>query len=805
MKLKRLLHGFMKFSCYGIMLQVFFVGMLMAYNGSAQEKHQSVKEVFVNLRLEEVSLLQVFREIESETNFVFNYDDRVIRNNQAIINLNGRRTVADILLHLSEVADIKFKQVNNNINVEDLKGKTDKSDNLEIILQTRTITGKVTSYEDNEGLPGVNVVEKGSSNGTVTDVQGNYSLEVSDGATLVFSSVGYTQEEVEVGNRSTIDLTMLQDIQQLQELVVVGYGTQQRRDITGSVASVKSEDLQDLPVASVDQGLAGQVAGVQVQQTSGAPGGGVSIRVRGVGSISADTEPLYVIDGFPVDRGFNNNVSPLSQLNPNDIESIEILKDAAAAAIYGSRGSNGVVLITTKKGAAGKAVFNFDFFTGVQEVANKIDMLNAREFVELTNEARNNAWVDIDPENNSASDPMSVRTDGANIVPPQFLNPDEWGEGTDWQDAIFQNGRMNNFQLGASGGNENTRYRISGGYFSQEGVIIESGFERYSFMANIESQASEKLKLGMSIIPSYTRNDLVDTDGPFTGAIATAALGMLPTEPVYNEDGSYRNTDIPGFNIPFIANPVARAKEIDHSLERYNLLSNIFAEFAITNDLQFKAMLGIDYVGEQEQRYVSNEFAALDIRTAQANGFARSATGINWLAEYTLNYNKTFGKHSFDALLGYSAQKDNYRLNITEGNGFPNDLVTTLSGATEITNGNATTNEWSLLSYIGRVNYNYADKYLVTAALRRDGSSRFGAGNKWGFFPSISAGWRLSEESFLQNAGPVSDLKIKASYGQTGNFNIGNYGHIGLVNNDNYVFGTGLGQLVSGLAPATFS
>ena len=792
------------YSLIGIVLAGITLNLAVASDVSSQDV-KSVKDAIIEIELSNASAEDIFKEIEAATNYEFVYFRNDISQSHKLDVKKTRTSVADLLLRVSEEFNLSFRQENKFISVKKISEKNINAKKLEIIIQTRTISGKVTSMENDEGIPGVNVLEKDSNNGTVTDVNGNYSLDVTEGATLVFSSVGYTSEEVEVGNRSTIDMVLATDIQQLQELVVVGYGTQQRRDITGSVASVKSEDLQDLPVASVDQALAGQVAGVQVQQTSGAPGGGVSIRVRGVGSISADTEPLYVINGFPVDRNFNNNISPLSQLNPNDIESIEILKDAAAAAIYGSRGSNGVVLITTKKGAEGKAVFNFDFFTGVQEPANKIGLLNAREFVELTNEARNNAWVDIDPVNNSASDPMGIRSGGANIVPPQFLNPNEWGEGTDWQDAIFQNGRMNNFQLGASGGNENTKYRLSGGYFSQEGLIIESGFERYSFMANIESQASEKLKIGLSLVPSFTKNDLVDSDGPFTEAIVTAALGMLPTEPIFNDDGTYRNTDIPGFNVPFIANPVARAREIDHTLERYNLLSNIFAEFTITNDLKFKAMLGIDYVGEQEQRYVSNEFAAIDRRTAQAAGFARSATGVNWLAEYTLNYNKSFGKHNVSALLGYTAQRDNFRLNLTEGNGFPNDLVTTLSGATEITNGNAFSTEWSLLSYLGRVNYNYADKYLVTATLRRDGSSRFGAGNKWGIFPSVSAGWRVTEEPFFQNVGPVSDLKFKASYGQTGNFNIGNYGHIGLMTNDNYAFGSGSGNLVSGLAPATFS
>jgi TonB-dependent starch-binding outer membrane protein SusC len=799
---------------YGMIFQIICFSMLLANKGDAQIRHTAsavsmdLRQVNLNIKKGTYNLREVFELIENNTDFKFFYDKKTLRQSNVIHLEAGKTSLYQILLEVSRQSSLHFKQVNKNINVKSIENTQGSIESVKIleVEQTVTVTGRVTASDNPEGLPGVNVIVKGTSQGTVTDINGNYSVEVpGQQSILVFSSVGYLSEEVQVGNRSVINLDMAPDITALDEIVVVGYGTQQRRDITGSVASVKSQDLQDLPIASVDQALAGQVAGVQVQQTSGAPGGGVSIRVRGVGSISADTEPLYVIDGFPLDRGFSNNISPLSQLNPNDIESIEILKDAAAAAIYGSRGSNGVVLITTKKGSSGKAIFNFDFFTGLQAVANKIDMLNARQFVELTNEARNNAWVDIDPVNHTASDPMGIRRGGANIVPPQFLNPAEWGEGTDWQDAIFQNGRMNNYQLGASGGNENTKYRISGGYFSQEGIIIESGFERYSFMANVESQASDKLKIGMSFIPSYTKNKLIDTDGPFTDAIVTSALGMLPTEPIYNEDGSYRNTDIPGFNIPYIVNPIARAKEIDHSLERYNLLSNIFAEYSITNELQFKAILGVDYVGEQEQRYVSNEFAAIDRRTAQAAGFARSATGINWLAEYTLNYKKTFGKHGLDAFMGYSAQKDNFRLNITEGNGFPNDLVTTLSGATQITNGNAFITEWSLISYIGRVNYKYADKYLVTAALRRDGSSRFGAGNKWGYFPSISAGWRVTEESFFKNVGPISDLKFKASYGQTGNFNIGNYGHIGLINNDNYVFGAGLGNLVSGLAPATFS
>ncbi len=656
---------------------------------------------------------------------------------------------------------------------------------LPVATQTvveKIITGQVTDLENGESLPGVNVVVKGTTIGTVTDVDGNYRLTAPDDAqTLVFSSVGYVSEEIAIGNQTVINLALSPDIQSLSEVVVVGYGTQQRSDVSGSIASVSSENIKDLTVSRADQALAGQVAGVQVSQSSGVPGRGTQVNIRGVGSITAGSDPLYVVDGFPI-------AGDLSTINPNDIASMDVLKDASAAAIYGSRGANGVVIITTKRSNKGGVQFNLDVYRGVQEVQRTVDVLDGDQFREYAVRARNNSYVQ---QGGNVDNPDNLRPGALRIADIQATTAN-----TDWQDEIFRTAPIQNYQLSALGGNESVKYLISGNYFNQDGIIINSGFERYSIRANVDLKLSERVRGGISLSPTYSEFNEVDDGG--RGGVITNSVALPAIFPVRNPDGSYGSSLGFGNGVSGITNPVAMAELIQNNSKSNRLLSNVFAEFDLLEDLTFRTSLGTDL---QTNR---NDYFEPDVISEGRNQtFGQSFTNLrfNWLFDNTLTYQKTLGgKHDLTLLLGYSAQEETTNSTFLQGTDFANNNVTTLSNATEVTFFNTREETWSLLSYFGRVNYSFADKYLFTATVRRDGSSRFGANNQWGIFPSVSGAWRLSEEPFIQNLEFLSDLKLRASWGKAGNFNIPNFGSLGLMEPNNYVFG---GQRAIGLQPRT--
>mgnify|MGYP002777899777 CR=1 FL=1 len=669
-----------------------------------------------------------------------------------------------------------------------------------------TVVGTVVNARG-EGLPGVNVLEKNTRNGTTTDATGRYRLTVADGAVLLFSSVGYLPQEIAVGNRTDVNVTLQDDSRALDEVVVVGYGAQRRRDVTGAVASVSAERIRELPVASLDRALAGQVAGVQVQQATGTPGGGVTVRVRGTGSISAGNEPLYVIDGFPVEANYSQAQNPLATINPGDIESIEILKDASATAIYGSRGSNGVVIITTKRGKAGKPTLSFETYVGWQNLLNKMDVMNAREFAEFHIEGRNNGWLDANPARNKPTDPNDVRTDPLFKILPDLLNPAALGEGTDWQDEIYRVAPIQNYQLSLSGGTESTRYAVSGGYFDQRGILINTGFKRYALRLNLDSDVSRRLRLGVSFAPSFTKSDQVTAEGSRASGVVQTAIAYSPHYPVYNPDGTYTtaigNGDVfgTGFVLANLENPVAMARERTDVRNQIRLLGNAYAEFEVLTGLNLKVLVGSDLFTNRRD-FFSPSIVGRENVKAPVAPTATSETNqrVNWLNENTLTYQRVFGqRHNLTALVGYTIQKEIFDSNDLDATNFPTDAVPTLN-AGFVTRGSSFRTEWSLISYLGRVNYAFDDRYLLTATLRRDGSSRFGAGNKWGVFPSVSVGWRVAGENFMKSVAFVTDLKLRGSYGLAGNNSIPNYGSIGLIQAQNYVTGAGLGAVVNGLA-----
>ncbi|WP_332369254.1 SusC/RagA family TonB-linked outer membrane protein [Spirosoma telluris] len=496
----------------------------------------------------------------------------------------------------------------------------------------------------------------------------------------------------------------------------------------------------------------------------------------------------------------------MSTVNTDDIESIEVLKDASASAIYGSRGSNGVVLITTKRGKEGKTVINYDSYVGVQNVSKKIDMLDAYEYAQMSYEAKNNAYLDRNPTG-KPTDSNDIRNKGvgapSTLIQPEivpYLSGQAGLTNTNWQDAIFRSATIQNHTLSISGGKDNVKYYLSGNYLNQRGVVINSGFKRYGMRANVEVK-SGRLTAGINFNPTYSYHDLIKAEGPYLGeGVVGLALQMAPIFPVYNADGSYNfGGNAWGYGATSILNPVAIANQVSDKLSQLRLLGNAYAQYEIIDGLSYRLSVGTDINSFQRDYYRPSTLEIRDRKGASTpTGFSRAQNFVDWLVENTLTYNRSFGQHTISALAGFSSQKDRRVANELTATNFPNDLVTTLN-AGQVTSGSSDIQEWSLLSYLGRVQYDYNGKYLLSGAIRADGSSRFGKANRWGYFPSVSAGWNVSQETFLKSVNWLSDLKIRASYGLTGNFQIPNYGSVSLLNYSNYILGNE--TVVSGLAP----
>lgn len=611
----------------------------------------------------------------------------------------------------------------------------------------RRVTGLVTSADANQPVAGVNVTVKGTTRGTSTNAQGRYTLDVPDGATtLVFSFVGYATQEVALGSQTTVEVKLVPAEQSLSEVVVVGYGTAQQRDLTSSITSLKSKDLQNQPVTSPDALLQGKAAGVQVVQNSGTPAGEIFVRIRGTASLLGETRPLYVVDGVPLNN-FGGTVldaggqrqSALADINPNDIESIDILKDAAAAAIYGARGSNGVVLITTKRGKSGKARFNFDAYTGVQSVTKKLDLLNGDQFVELLRESLTNRG-----RNPLTEFPFSeVKPTGTN---------------TDYQNEIFRTAPISQYNLSVAGGNDRVSTFASLGYFKQQGTIIGQDYKRYNLRVNLDYQATDRLKIGTSTLLSHALTNRVAND--FSGySILANALTRNPNLPVRNPDGTY------SVDILQTENPVLLANEIQARSTQNRVIANLYAEYQILKNLTFRTTFGVDNLDDRQERYVPSFVVA---RQNRAEAFAVNSGQFTYLSDNTLTYRQAFGAHTVSVLAGVGFQKSESNFLQTGGQTAGSNIIKTIAIADPYIPIHILS-QWALLSYFGRASYSYRDKYLVDASFRIDGSSRFGANKRYGVFPALSVGWRVSEEPFLQNSTLFSDVKFRAGYGVTGN------------------------------------
>ncbi|GAB2484631.1 SusC/RagA family TonB-linked outer membrane protein [Algoriphagus taiwanensis] len=645
--------------------------------------------------------------------------------------------------------------------------------------QSRVITGTVTSTEDGMGVPGATVLVKGTTIGTATDIDGKYSISVPAGSNvLVFTFVGLTTQEVTIGNRTTIDVVMESDLTALSEVIVTGYGTQPKREVTGAVSSVKGEAIQNLPLQSFDRALQGRAAGVQVRSSNGLPGGAVNIRIRGVGSINAGNEPLFIVDGVQLNNQSNaafTQSNPLAFLNPNDIESMEILKDAASAAIYGSQAANGVVIITTKKGKQGKAKFEFNAFAGETQPMKYLDVLGGAEWYNMRKEAYINSNQTI-PEARTLSNMGRLPSNWQQLTAEELDAIGQAFETYDWQREVMGPGRLQNYELSVSGGDEKTTFFLSGSYNYQESSFQPVDFERGTARLSLTHQANSKLNLETNInLSTFQQNIPFAVSGSFLGSPAFSASAILPHNAIYNEDGTF-NTNIGGV----LGQNVVLVNEYNSGIQRTNtVVGNIAGNYKILDNLSFRSFFGVDYRLLQGDSY-------RDPRTPDGAGVrGRSSQQQDWRTRFittqTLNWNKSYnGVHNLSALLGFEFNSETREGLDGAGIGFPTFQFRTIQSAATPESLSGFWTGYRRMGFFASVNYDYKKKYLATVTARYDGSSRFGENNRYGLFPSIRVGWSLVEEDFLKSSSVVSELKLRASYGLTGNDQIGNFAARGL-------------------------
>jgi len=635
----------------------------------------------------------------------------------------------------------------------------------------KSVKGKILD-ETGQGLPGVSIVLKGTTIGTVSATDGTYTINTPDSGTLIFSSVGYLSQEIAIGDRTNIDLKMETDSKALTEVVVVGYGSQLKKEITGSVQTVSAAEIKDMPVSQITQKLQGRLAGVQINQTTGKPGQGMSVRIRGQVSVSAGSDPLYVIDGFPI-------TGNIAAMNPDEIDEITILKDAASTSLYGSRAANGVVLITTKKPKAGQTNISLNAFYGTQKVPDRglVKMLNAQEFAQFKKE---------------------YYEDQNQAVPKEFQNPADYaGKNNDWYGALLRRAPLQSYNLTLTSNKENVSTTIVAGVFNQDGVVINNNYKRYSLRMNTEYTVNKKLKIGFNIAPQYVFDNTPRTDGDRGTGILFNALHTWPVMPIRDANGELtRYNNFPGStgNIFDYPNWVRAANELVNETKTTKLLGNTYLQYQPIKGLSLRTSLNIELE--------SSKFFFFNPSTATSNinvpvpttavSTRQALQNFSWLNENYATYNKSLGDHNFELLAGFTQQRYRQEFSRITANTYTDDRLPTIQGAINIDRGgtNNGIQEWSLASYISRLTYNYKGKYLFTAAVRADGSSRFGVNNRWGTFPSVSLGWVISDEEFMKDLPQVSIAKIRSSYGVIGNNNIGNYTQYALVNNTtNAVFG----------------
>lgn len=707
----------------------------------------------ITISKKNATLQQLFKEIRKQSGYDFFYNQEDIKKAKRIDISVQNETLEDVLKLCFDDQPFTFMFKDRTVIIKESKPNEVLWSSF---IQKVELKGRVTD-EKGGPMPGVSIKLKGSNVATMTDWNGNYALTLPNGVgTLIFSFVGFATQEIKIDNRTLINVVLKEENSALSEIVVVGYGTQKKKDLTGAVSSISAKSVENLPIARADQMIQGRASGVQVTQTQSQPGGVSSLRIRGTNSINTNNEPLFVVDGFP---GAGN----LNTINPNDIQSIDILKDASSIAIYGSRGANGVVIITTKKGTAGQSAINFEAYYGLQKVRKPYKMMNATEYANYLNDAQKLTNIETPTL--------------AKALPYTDAQIAELGVGTDWQKELFQTAPISNYQLNFIGGTPETKYNLSMNYFDQQGIIINSGYKRASVRFNLDKKVGEKLNFGFSsqLTGSIDNRALVNTGGGSAGGVLLDALRINPAVPVMtNGDYTYQNAPT-GYTFA-LGNPIAYANKTTNQYKDLRGLINFYGEYEIIKGLKFKATAGTDFDLQTRNLYVPSDI----FLGSNTLGSARKeyANTLSWVNENTLTYDKQLNEnHAINVIGGFSMQQfdtndffsasTNFFTNVL---GYDNIGI----GANVLTPGSSH-NKNTLASFFGRANYRLMDKYLFTFTMRADGSSKFGVNNKWGYFPSGAIAWRVIEEDFMKSLPFVSDLKLRASLGVSGNQEIDPY------------------------------
>lgn len=728
------------FSCLWVVLAL----LLLAPWANAQNQK-------VQLNGKNLTLKAAFKQIEEQTKMSVDYDAEVINTSRQVTSVSKEMTVDELLKQLFRNTEYTYAFEGSHILIKLRQSPSKKK-----------ITGTIT---DESGLPviGANVVVKGTANGVITDLNGNFMIEVAENAVLKVSYVGYSSKEIPIGNKTSLVIQIKEDTELLDEVVVIGYGVVKKSDLTGSVSSVKSDVVNSYPTTNVLQALSGKSAGTQIKQSTGAPGADVSVRIRGTNSIQGSNEPLYVIDGFPIS-------STPSNLNNSEIESIEILKDASATAIYGSRGANGVVLITTKQGKAGKTHVEFETSYSSQSLIKKLDMMDATEYAQFYN--------------------LQQKTDTGK----EFFTQEQvsgFGKGFDWQDLIFRNAPLWKGSLSISGGSEKTQFALSGSLFRQDGIIEGSDYRRYSVQTNLKHEINRIFSVSFSSTLTRNETNVKNSGAGARGSsMISAAISAPPTLTPYTEDGKYREL---ATAYPFLAtdliNPLNFINEQSRHSKSNNVLANVSFLITPISDLTVKLMGGIENHDGLGGFYKTRGYL-------HSSGYAelQASQSTSLLSENTATYAKRFGKNNISAVAGFTFQNF-VNTNVGgSGTGFLSDVFEEYKLQTASTPGIPSSgySKSVLMSYLARVNYSFDDKYLITASIRRDGSSRYSENNKWGSFPSAAVAWRASNEDFLKSNKFISNLKVRASWGLTGSQAIDPYVTLSTLENKNTIFGDAL-------------
>lgn len=725
---------------------------LFVFAGTAFATESYSQTMKVTVVADNMSTGKVISEIEKQTDYLFVYNVNEV-NLKRNVKVNAQnKSVAEVLNKVFEGTDIYYAMEGKNIML------MSKAKDGEVAQQANKVTGIV---KDTNGEPiiGANVTVKGQSIGTITDIDGRFVLDAPKNAVLQITYIGYVSQEVKVSGKKEINVVLKEDTETLDEVVVIGYGTAKKSDLTGATTQIKPEALTSSVVGNALESLQGKAAGVAVFNDN-KPGASPSIRVRGSGSITASNEPLYVVDGFPLMDG------NISDLNPSDIESMEILKDASSTAIYGSRGANGIVMITTKKGKSGTKNLSVNTSVGVQMPGRLANLISGEDFISFMN--------------------AGYKNQGSNI--PFSDIPSTYTTDTNWEKEILENSSLlQDYSITFDGSSNKTNYMLSTGFYNQEGLLKAQNYQKYTFHGNLQHSFNKWLTVGANTQFTYSIQDVFDS------ALIDIYRYGWPTENVKNEDDTYNISSMHNTYILYPWNPVLDMNETTTQFTTNRFLGTLFAEMQLMKDLKYRLNLGVDLKNTRKYNYVGSESAVNKASGLKGNGYNNWNKGFSKVMENILTYNHTWNKHRLTATAVYSWQDFTYEDINLSGSGFENDLTGAWSmGLADKSSVSWGTNKYSnkLISFTGRVSYVYDDKYLLTATSRWDGSSRFGANNKWGYFPSVGLGWRLSQESFLKENKVITNLKIRGSFGITGNQEIGNYKSLAQLTGSNYTDGS---------------